>query len=204
MSIVNKPHTFSPSTTASASEVNDDFDTLYNEFNGSISAANLASNAVTTAKITDANVTTAKIADAAVTGDKIDFSTFNHYDEITTAFSTASTSDVAVTGLSLTFTVPTGGASYMLTFSSPSVYNSGSNYNTVRVWDGTIGSGTKVLEAATFGNNGTALPITYSKRLPLTAGSHTLNVSLAASAGTANILADSTARQTSISAVRVI
>lgn len=71
MSTVNKPFTFSPNTTASSSQVNDNFDTIYNEFNGSISAANLASNAVTTAKITDSNVTTAKIADDAVTTAKL-------------------------------------------------------------------------------------------------------------------------------------
>jgi hypothetical protein len=35
---------------------------VFNEFNGNISAANLATNAVTTAKITDANVTTAKLS----------------------------------------------------------------------------------------------------------------------------------------------
>lgn len=71
MSTINKPHEFSPNTTASSSQVNDNFDTIYNEFNGSISAANLASNAVTTAKITDSNVTTAKIADSNVTTAKI-------------------------------------------------------------------------------------------------------------------------------------
>jgi hypothetical protein len=53
---------FAAATTIVASEANADLNTIYNEFNGSIAAANLASNAVTTAKILDANVTTAKIA----------------------------------------------------------------------------------------------------------------------------------------------
>lgn len=70
MSSISKPSTFSSSTTISSSEVNDNFDTIYNDYNGGISAANLASNAVTTAKITDSNVTTAKIADDAVTDAK--------------------------------------------------------------------------------------------------------------------------------------
>lgn len=69
--IIVKPSSFSPSTTISSSEVNADFDTVYNEFNGNISAANLASNSVTTAKIADSNVTTAKIADSNVTTAKI-------------------------------------------------------------------------------------------------------------------------------------
>lgn len=71
MSLINKPNTFSPNTTISSSAVNSDFDTIYNEFNGSISAANLATNAVTTAKIADANVTTAKLADGAITTAKV-------------------------------------------------------------------------------------------------------------------------------------
>lgn len=71
MAQVTKPNTFSANTTISSSEVNENFDTIYNEFNGSISAANLATDAVTTAKITDSNVTTAKIADSNVTTAKI-------------------------------------------------------------------------------------------------------------------------------------
>lgn len=71
MSNVSKPNTFSANTTISASEVNDNFDTIYNEFNGSISAANLATDSVTTAKIADSNITTAKIADANVTAAKL-------------------------------------------------------------------------------------------------------------------------------------
>lgn len=71
MGIINKPYTFSPSTNASALEVNDNFDTLYNEVNGNLSAANLASDSVTTAKIADSNVTAAKLGSSAVTTAKI-------------------------------------------------------------------------------------------------------------------------------------
>jgi hypothetical protein len=41
--LVSKPFTFSPSTLAKSSEVNSNFDTLYNEFNGNISDANISS-----------------------------------------------------------------------------------------------------------------------------------------------------------------
>lgn len=71
MSIIAKPNTFSANTVISSSEVNANFDTIYNDYNGGIAAANLASNAVTTAKIADSNVTTAKIADSNVTAVKI-------------------------------------------------------------------------------------------------------------------------------------
>ena len=62
MSTISKPNTFSSSTTISSSKMNDNFDTIYNEFNGSIAAANLASSAVTTAKIAASAVTDAKTA----------------------------------------------------------------------------------------------------------------------------------------------
>lgn len=71
MSVIAKPYTFSANTTISSSQVNSNFDTLYNDYNGGIAAANLASNSVTTAKIADSNVTTAKIADSNVTTAKI-------------------------------------------------------------------------------------------------------------------------------------
>jgi len=71
MGTISKPNTFTDATPAEASEVNDNFDAIYNEFNGNISAANLATNAITTAKISDSNVTTAKIADSNVTTAKI-------------------------------------------------------------------------------------------------------------------------------------
>jgi hypothetical protein len=71
MATISKPHTFSPNTTASSSQVNADFDTIYNDYNGSINASNLATGAVSTAKIADDAVTTAKILDANVTNAKL-------------------------------------------------------------------------------------------------------------------------------------
>jgi hypothetical protein len=71
MGTIARPNTYTANTTIEPSEVNDDFNTIYNEFNGAISSANLATDAVTTAKIADSNVTTIKIADANVTVDKM-------------------------------------------------------------------------------------------------------------------------------------
>ena len=58
---------FANTSLIKASELNGDADTIYDEFNGNVDAANLKNSAVTTAKINDAAVTTAKIADANVT-----------------------------------------------------------------------------------------------------------------------------------------
>lgn len=71
MSIISKPNTFSPNTSISSSQVNANFDTIYNDYNGGIAAANLATGAVTTAKIADGNVTTVKIGDDQVTAAKV-------------------------------------------------------------------------------------------------------------------------------------
>lgn len=51
----------SDGTTIDAADVNTPFNTIYNDYNGGITATNLASNAVTTAKIADDNVTDAKL-----------------------------------------------------------------------------------------------------------------------------------------------
>lgn len=45
MSIISKPNTFSPGATIVASEHNDNFNTIYNEFNGNINNANISNSA---------------------------------------------------------------------------------------------------------------------------------------------------------------
>lgn len=71
MANVVKPNTFTNNTAALASEVNDNFDTIYDDYNGNIDSSNLATNAVVSASITDASVITAKINDGAVTPAKL-------------------------------------------------------------------------------------------------------------------------------------
>jgi len=67
MALISKPNTFSAGNTIVASEHNSNFDTIYNEFNGSISNANISN----TAAIVDsklAQITTAgKVSGAALT-----------------------------------------------------------------------------------------------------------------------------------------
>lgn len=78
MGLIIKPTDFTASTTIVSSEVDDNFDTIYDEFNGAIDSANLAtdavvaanisSNAVTTVKVLDANITSAKLAESFFRG----------------------------------------------------------------------------------------------------------------------------------------
>lgn len=72
MGTIVKPNTFTSGTSAVASEVNANFDTIYTEFNGNIEAANLASGAVTNAKIGALAVSSGKLASGAVTAAKLD------------------------------------------------------------------------------------------------------------------------------------
>ena len=65
MSNLSKPYTFSSNTTASSSEVNANFDTLYNDYNGGISAVNLAAGAVTSAKLATAAVFSSGVKDTS-------------------------------------------------------------------------------------------------------------------------------------------
>jgi hypothetical protein len=110
MTVVSKPYTFSPNTVASSSQVNANFDTLYNDYNGGISAANIASSAITTAKIADDAITTAKLADSSVT-----------YTELTagmavqTAFTVLSSASTGTTVIPGDNTIPqnTEGDQYM-------------------------------------------------------------------------------------------
>jgi hypothetical protein len=68
--LVSKPFTFSPNTLAKSSEVNSDFDTIYNEFNGNISDANISSiAAIQQSKIN--NLVTDLLTKLADTGDTI-------------------------------------------------------------------------------------------------------------------------------------
>lgn len=71
MAIVNRPNTYTSDTTIIPAQVNDDFDTLYDAFNGGIDDANIADDSIITSKIADSNITTDKIADSSVTAVKI-------------------------------------------------------------------------------------------------------------------------------------
>lgn len=116
------------------------------------------------------------------------------YAQITSMFSTSSTSFVQVTGLTATVTVPSGGRSVKITAFSKSMYNTSSGaYSEMSIWDGTVGSGTQISDTA-------ILTATANQEIPNNciavvtpaAGSKTYNVGLKASAGTAAITAAST------------
>ena len=72
MALITKPFTFASGATIIASEHNDNFDTLYNDYNGNITNANIAAGAgIVDTKL--AQITTPdKVSTAAITDDDID------------------------------------------------------------------------------------------------------------------------------------
>lgn len=112
--------------------------------------------------------------------------------QITTIFTTTSTSYVQVTGLTNTITVPSGARRIEIGVQIRSISNSNSSTgNFISIWDGTVGSGTQLQEfevditTSTF-NNGIyfiALPPAPSP------GSKTYNVGVKTTAGTLSIMA---------------
>lgn len=196
MSILSKPYTFSPNTTASSSEVNANFDTLYNDYNGGISAANLADNAVTTAKITDLNVTTAKLADGSVSAAKLGYSTIRLGSVTrTTIFSTntgTATNPVAVTDMSLSFTL-TEAHVVRFTFVAQSLNNSGTNFNILYICQGSADDANSVGSwRYQSTGNGNEVPVNLSTEVALNAGSYTFVVAAGTTGGTLTIAANTT------------
>lgn len=109
------------------------------------------------------------------------------YAQITSNFTTTSTSQVQVTGLTVTVTIPAGGRRVKITAFARDVYNGSVSYNVLGIWDGAVGSGT-LLSAAQNGsaanNSSTLMAVAVGTPAP---GSKTYNVGLNCSAGTAQL-----------------
>ena len=115
MANITYPNTFTAGTTARASEMNENFDAVSAQVNGSLEAANLANgavtaiklaaDAVTTAKILDANVTEAKLAANAVATAKVADGAITAAKMAANSVATASIVDGAVTAAKLATTL---------------------------------------------------------------------------------------------------
>lgn len=137
-------------------------------------------------------VTTGTISGASLTAGTVGASTLSTsaiklgYAPITTAFTTASTSFVQVTGLTSTVTVPSGGRSLKITVYAAYISNSlQSQITTMTIWDGTVGSGTQIQGGNTWaaGNN-FGIPLTMICFVTPSPGTKTYNIGMAVSAGT--------------------
>lgn len=104
-------------------------------------------------------------------------------------FQTTSTTDVQVTGLTATVTIPPG-RTVRLSFSSQNIYTGTVNVRaSVNLWDGTVGSGTKLSEGHGFyTGTGSATSVGFTQAILSASGTKTFNVGFRAqSAATANL-----------------
>lgn len=100
-----------------ATSVNNQINTIVNDYNGNITAANLASNAVTTAKITNATITADKLATGAASA------------TVLTSETTTSTSYVTLTTTTDRVTVTVGANGLLLVSIYCGLSNSGANFS---------------------------------------------------------------------------
>lgn len=137
--------------------------------------------AIGTAAIANNGVTAAKLATNAIT---------LGYAQITSNYSTSSTSaSNAVTGLSTTVTIPSGGRRVRVTAYCPSLLvTTLANYAILTIWDGTVGSGTLIGRGVVGSLSTNAeLPVMASAISTPSAGSKTYNVGLYNASSATNV-----------------
>lgn len=152
-------------------------------------------NSVPTASIQDNAVTSAKVPTNAITADKLATNAIIiGHTNLTTPFSTTSTSNVQITGMTSTVTIPAGGRKVRVTITVPYIYNLNAvTYTYMNLWQGTVGSGTQLQE--TLAKSPAAGDAFYAQCVwvgTLSAGSYTFNGALRCSGGTGNMQAGAT------------
>lgn len=115
------------------------------------------------------------------------------YAQITSSFTTTSTSIVQATGLSIAVTIPSGGRRTKITAWSGYVDNGSNAFTNVSLWDGNVGSGTR-LAANSILTNSTSrqIPLILMSSYIPPAGAKTYNVGISVTAGTGEINASAT------------
>jgi hypothetical protein len=118
------------------------------------------------------------------------------YAQITSNFTTSSLSVGAATGLSAAVTIPAGGRRTEIIFWTGAVTNNTNSDGTnLEIWDGTVGSGTRLLTSNIYQPTGAQMQVPVALRAVVSpsAGSKTYNVGISAvTGGTASILANAT------------
>lgn len=135
------------------------------------------------------------VPNTSIKSSNIDFTTMTlGYAQITSTFSTTSSTQVLATGLSITVNIPPGARVKVTAFCSD--LNGGTGSGPVAfmgIWDGAVGSGTQRSTARSPAYPSSS-PATLMAVFYPTAGSHTFNVGLnQAFGGTANISASAIA-----------
>lgn len=116
-------------TTATASGVNTPLSTIYNDYNGNITDANIASNAAIAGSKLGGGITGDKLATTAIT--------IGRGTNTTTAVLTAGNADSQI--VVITVTVPSGGRDIELIGYIPNLSDGGAAIGTFKIWKGSIG-----------------------------------------------------------------
>jgi hypothetical protein len=115
------------------------------------------------------------------------------YTQITSNFTTSSTTVTALTGLSVTIIAPTS-KQLLAEVYLPSISSTTQSGQNLSIWDGTVGSGTQLQLAPHFQSTAGTSSFHLAKWSgTLSAGSHTLNAGILTSSGTLTVAASSTA-----------
>lgn len=186
----------SDGTTADVSDYNTPITTIVNSINGNLDNSNIASGAaISTSKLADdAGITSAKIATNGVGASNLATNAIKlGKTSITSSINTASTTVVQATGLTQTVTIPAGGRSVKITVVLPYIQSSTATNVQVEIWSGTVGSGTRLQQAAASINaNNAVVPVTTMAEDTPSAGSVTYNVGYYGNSGTTTIGAGAT------------
>lgn len=163
---------FSPlvdGSTAVAAGVNTPLSTIYNDYNGNITDANIA-------------------AGAAIAYSKLALPLTLGSGSITGNFTTTSATAVQVTGLTATVTVPAGRTVRISVFGSD-MFASASAAFTLSIWDGVVNVGTQLGRALANngGSTGFTVPAICEAIVTGVSGSKTYNVGLQTSGGTVTL-----------------
>lgn len=107
------------------------------------------------------------------------------YTQITTSFTTTSTTPTLMTGLSLSVVVPAGGRKVKVTLFSRAISNNtASRYTQAGIWQGAVGSGTRISGSSAFSTTASQdYPCTCIAVITPSAGAVTFNASLNVAGG---------------------
>ena len=145
--------------------------------------------------VPDETITAPKIADGAIGATKLSATAITlGYAQIITQFSTSSTTDVQVPGLSATVMIPPGGRSARITVYAGIVNsnNDAGQTNALTIWDGTVGGGTQLNIGRVYGGNISMNSMFVQAITAPSAGTHTYNVGMRVDGSQGNIFAEPT------------
>ena len=160
-----------------------------------VASSAFAFRAAVAGTVDDGAITTGKIADGAVDATKLSATAIKlGYAQLITGFSTSSTTDVQVPGLSATVTIPPGGRSVRITVYAGVVNsnNDAGQNNALTIWDGTVGSGTQLNIGIVHGGNTSMNSMFVQAITTPSTGTHTYNVGMRVDGSQGNIFAGPT------------